>query len=458
MLSAIREGDPRARMNLAFLGIFLVVDLLFGGASRADALSQPVVRLAAVALLGIALVQLTAEGWRLVRLPALLLLAAAAVMLLQLIPLPPTLWAQLPGRTLYQEALNVAGIAPAWRPISLTPDLTLNSLLAVLPPLAAVLALGTIDRSLHNILIPLLLVAIVVSSLIGLLQISGGIPYFYGITNEGSAVGIFANRNHQAAFVSLGFPLLACWAALPHPDPGYRRLRGWLALCMAVSIFPVLLVTGSRAGLGLGAMGILLALILPLGRRRSQPTRRSAYERVIQIAVLLVGLAIVASFWIFARDAAFERLLRGEDNEIRVDLLPTFGRIIRDYFPFGSGFGSMDTVFRSYEPDAALQATYLNHAHNELAELLMEGSVLAAAVLAAFVAWFARQVWWLWTRAPERTGDLVGRTGSAVATMLLAASIVDYPLRTPFLATVMALVCVWMVRPPKSPTGVSGLE
>jgi O-antigen ligase len=458
MLSAIREGDPRARMNLTFLGIFLVVDLMFGGASRADALSQPVVRLAAVALLGIALIQLTAEGWRLIRLPTLLLLAVAAVMLLQLIPLPPSLWAQLPGRTLYLEALNVANIAPVWRPISLTPDLTLNSLLAVLPPLAALLALGTIDQSLHRLLIPLLLVAIVVSSLIGLLQISGGIPYFYGITNEGSAVGIFANRNHQAAFVALGFPLLACWAALPHPDPGYRRLRSWLALCMAVSIFPVLLVTGSRAGLGLGAMGILIALVLPLGRRRPQPAGRPGYERMIQIGVLILGLAVVAAFWIFARDAAFERLLKGEDNELRVDLLPTFGRIIRDYFPFGSGFGSMDTVFRSYEPDAALQATYLNHAHNELAELLMEGGLLAAAVLAAFAAWLVRQLLRLWTRAPERTGDLVGRTGTAVAMMLLAASIVDYPLRTPFLATVMALACVWMARPPRSPIGSKGVE
>jgi O-antigen ligase len=452
MLSTIRHSDPRTRLNLAFLLIFLIVALFFGGASRADVLSQPVVRLAAVALISIALGQMTVEGWRQVRVPASFLLAMAAIILVQLIPLPPAIWNSLPGRDLYREAIGAVGLPPAWRPISLTPDLTLNALLAILPPLAITLSLGTIDRSLHRVLVPLLLVGIVVSALIGILQISGGLPYFYDITNQGSAVGIFSNRNHQSAFIALSFPLLACWTELPHPDPAYRRLRVWLASCMAASVFPILLVTGSRAGLIIGVIAAVLAVLLPLGRRKSSRSGRiPGLQRFLPLIALAVGILSVAAIWFFARDTALRRLVEGDQNELRLGLLPVFVQMIRDFMPFGSGFGSLDTVFRAYEPHQALQLTYLNHAHNDLAELLIEAGVAAALLLLAFLAWFLRQLWRLWTQAPERTGDLIGRTGTAIALLLLLASVVDYPLRTPFLATVMAIACLWMVPPPRLP-------
>lgn len=452
MLSTIRQSDPRTRLNLAFLLIFLIVALFFGGAARADVLSQPVVRFAAIALISIALGQLSAEGWRQVRVPVLFLLATAAIILFQLIPLPPAIWTSLPGRDLYREAIGAIGMPAAWRPISLTPDLTLNALLAVLPPLAVALSLGTIDRSLHRVLVPLLLIGIVISALIGILQISGGLPYFYDITNQGSAVGIFSNRNHQSAFIALSFPLLACWAEMPHPDPAYRRLRVWLAACMAASVFPILLVTGSRSGLLVGVVAAVLAVLLPLGRRKSARSGRvSRLQRLLPLLALAVGVLAVASIWFFARDAALRRLLEGDQNELRIGLLPVFLQMIRDFMPFGSGFGSLDTIFRTYEPHEALRLTYLNHAHNDLAELLIEAGAAAALLLIAFLAWFLRQLWRLWTQAPERTGDLIGRTGTAIVLLLLLASVVDYPLRTPFMAAVMAIACIWMVPPPRLP-------
>src|SRR5690606_4034235 len=68
-----------------------------------------------------------------------ILAAIAALPLLQLIPLPPGLWTALPGRSEPALALELAGIAPGWTPLSLVPERTWRSFLALLPPAATFL-------------------------------------------------------------------------------------------------------------------------------------------------------------------------------------------------------------------------------------------------------------------------------------------------------------------------------
>lgn len=448
MLAPLWQSDRRAQLNFAFLAIFLGIVLFFGGASRVDVLSQPLVRLAAIALIAIAAAQLRPDEWRRVRAPVFFLVAIAVIIAVQLIPLPPSWWAQLPGRALYVEVLRTAGIPEVWRPLSTTPDLTLNTLLAVLPPLAVVLGLGMTDRSLHVLLVPLMIVGVALSALVGLLQIAGGGFYLYQITNTGSAVGVFANRNHEALFLASAFPLLAAWTALPHPDRSYRRLRTWLALCMAASIFPILLITGSRGGLILGLIGAVLALGLAATLRRSRSRNGEARpSRTLLLWFLppLLGILAVASTLFLARGEALRRLSEGAEFESRIVLLPVFVQMIRDFFPFGSGYGSFDPVYRGYEPDTALSPNYLNHAHNDLAQILIEGGILPLFLLLVFLAWFVARSWRLWKGRPTEPRHAVARAGSIIVLLILFGSLVDYPLRTPLIAAVMAIACLWMM-------------
>jgi len=445
MLSYLKPLDARARLNLVYLCVFLLVALLMGGASRGDVPSQPFVRLAAIALIAICALQLDRGQWRQVR-PALLFLAAiGAAIAIQLIPLPPGLWGSLPGRTLYVGALEAARIEPVWRPLSLTPDLTLNALLAVLPPMAAAIAVGTLDRAAYPVLVPILIVGILLSALVGILQISGGGLYFYRITNEGSAVGLFANRNHQALFLSMGFPLLAAWALSSHADPAYRRVRGWLALCVAAGIFPILLVSGSRAGLVLGAAGALAALLLVFiegGRRLGGPLRRLL---LILVPVLLIAGMIALTIYT-SRDEAVQRLAEGQEFERRAEFLPIYIQMARDFFPFGAGYGSFDPIFRHYEPTGTLRYTYLNQAHNDLMQIVIEGGLLAVLLLVAFIAWFAKAVWRVWFQDSRSPTRLAGRAATIMAALILAGSLVDYPLRTPLMAVMMAIICTMLLR------------
>jgi O-antigen ligase len=436
----------RSRANFTVFVLFLVLVLLCGGASRADVLGQGIVRLAAVIVIAAGIVQLDREGWRRVRTPALLLLGLIVIIAIQLAPLPPGLWSSLPGRSVYQQALQIAGIPPVWRPISLTPDLTLNSLLATLPALATVIGLGLVRPYWHPILVPVLLAGIAASALLGVVQVSTGSPYFYAVTNHGSAVGMFANRNHEALFLAAAFPLLAAFAGFGGSTTRVAA-RTWLAATAATAVFPLLLVTGSRGGLLLGLIGSLFGAAIFFGARRLKPRaarmRRSTRWLIAGIPLVLGAVAIVV-FRYFGRDVALQRVFGGEFTTVRVDFLPIFVRMSEDFFPTGAGFGSFDTLFRAYEPNGALDRTYLNHAHNDLAELLIEGGLLAGAVLLAFLFWYAKRTLALWIRPVTDADQLLGRLGSALIAMAMLGSLVDYPVRTPIISVLVAISACWM--------------
>jgi O-antigen ligase len=461
MLALLTRAPTRMRVNFTIVCLFLAATMIFGGASRSDVQSLPVVRLTAIAMIAIAAMQIDREQWMMIRVRLFFLLAIAAVVAVQLIPLPPQTWASLPGRSLYLEAMTAAGVDDVWRPLSLTPDLTLNTLLAVLPPLATILALGTIDRAFDRLFVPLLLIVIAVNAVVGLLQVASNGLYFYSITNEGAAVGFFSNRNHFAVMLAIGFPCLACWAALPHPDPAFRRLRRWLALCAAAAIFPILLATGSRAGLILGVIAALISIGLALGSRRVQAGGAPRPRRRISLLALLpfaVGVVAILATIMLSRDAALHRLLEGSEVEHRAQFLPIYVQMVRDFFPVGSGFGSFDSVFRAYEPASSMIAEYLNHAHNDLAQILIEGGLPAGILLVTFLFWFVVRSVGLWFHGIRTPADLIGRTGSAVVLLLLLSSLVDYPLRTPWMAALMAIACGWMAARRDPPRGEKMLE
>jgi O-antigen ligase len=446
MVNSLARADARTRLNVVLFAIFFGALLIFGGASRGDVLSLPIARIASVVMIGIALVQIRSDQWREIWTPLIFLLAVAAIIAAQLVPLPPTIWQGLPGRERYVEALALVGLGSQWRSASLTPDLTLNSLLAILPPLAVVLGLGIIERPYHRLLVPLILVAIAVSALVGLLQISSGTPYFYRITNEGAAVGFFSNRNHLAVFIAIALPLVATWASFPHDDASYRQVRFWIALCIGAAVFPLLLTTGSRAGLALGGVGALLALALPW-RVRWLDTGWLSVRRghLLALVPIAIGAAAVAVTIFFSRDVALRRLFADDQIERRSANLPHYLDMVRDFFPVGAGFGSFDPVFRAYEPQALLSIEYMNQAHNDWIQVMIEGGASSLLLMLVFLVWFSARSWSAWARPVRSTGHLLARCGSAIVFLLLLSSIVEYPMRTPFLAAVMAIAAIWLV-------------
>jgi O-antigen ligase len=429
----------------AFLGLIAVL-VFTGGASAPEELHQIPARLAAIAVLAMGVIALRKAELAKMRDILVFLSLLFAAIAIQLVPLPPGVWASLPGRGPFVEGFELIGLEPVWRPISLTPDRTLNSLLALLPAFAAAVGMAFMDRDWQRPVLLALLAVVAAAIIIGIIQVSTDNFYIYRTTNRGFAVGLFANRNHQAALLAAAYPLLAAWAGPPAADRQFDQARAIVALVMAALIAALLLATGSRAGLALGAAGLLGAFVIVYRARASKGMtwrRRAAYLAPLLVIFLAVGATLY-----FARDVALQRLLTEESANIRTGLAPIYQQIVWDFFPFGSGFGSFDPVFRMYEPAETIGPSYLNHAHNDLFQIVIEAGLIGAALVLLFAAWFARRAWQLWSvrgRTEREERVLLGRAGSLVILLLAASSAVDYPLRTPLLSFIFVIAATWML-------------
>lgn len=420
---------------------------LFGGGARDDIASLIIVRPGAVLVCGVALFLLTrahvAQHRFLLVFAGITILLAAA----HLIPLPPGLWTMLPGREVVVETGRIAGVEDIWRPLTLTPTATWNALYSLAAPLAVLLLGIQLSREERFRLLPLLIALGLVSGLLGLLQVGGssnGPLYFYRITNNGAAVGFFANRNHQAAYLACLFPMLAVYAAAGKTVESVR-LRTLLTGAIGIVLVPLLLVTGSRAGLVVGFVGLLAAPLLyrPIGPARGAgPRRRMLVFAAVGGGVLALG-AITA---LLARAEAIQRaILPQTTDEVRMQAWGPIADIAWRHLPFGSGAGSFETVFKVHEPDTFLRPTYLNHAHNDWLEVYMTfGAPGLMLLLVAAAAWFYAtcRVWGPRASAGRDIG--YARLGSVALFLIALASTVDYPVRVPSIACFVVVFAIWL--------------
>jgi O-antigen ligase len=437
------------RARPALFVAFLVLCFLGGGGSRGDIASLLYLRPAAILCLAAILIVPGRIDWAAIRMPLLLLGALAIWMLIQLVPLPPALWTSLPGRAVIADGAAALAIDQPWRPISLAPALTLNSLAATAIPFAALIGFAALEQDDRRLLLPLLIGAAFVSALFGIAQISGGADspfYLYRITNDEAAVGLFSNRNHEAALLALTFPMLALWAVQAGRDAGARRARMAIAGSLAIFLIPMILVTGSRAGLLLGAVAAAWACFQYLKDRRTQRGEKGIGWR-LPLAALAVLAAVAGLFSMvaFSRAQAVQRLLSEGEVELRLQVFPVLTRMARELYLVGSGFGSFDPVYRIYEPDRLLTPRYLNQAHNDLLELTITGGLPALIILLLFILWWfraSRRAFGAW-RSPSQ-GFAFARLGSFMIFLLFAWSLVDYPLRVPVMSAILAIACGWL--------------
>ncbi len=438
---------------------YLVLVFALGGGSRGDIDFLLVLRPASVAFLAYGLWGLRKSDAAPFRVLYGFMAALFLLVVIHLIPLPPALWQALPGRALAVQIDHAAGIDGVWRPITLVPPGAWNALFALIVPLTMLVLASRLHRAQ---LLTLLLVILAIGSLSGLLGLfqrigpNGGPLYFYQITNADSAVGLFANRNHQAALLACMFPILAAFASTGDVKTDAARQRRYIALLVGVLLVPMLLMTASRAGLVLGIIGLLSVPIVYVRPAASRTRKRKPVERY---APLLVGGGIVAGLglltYVMARGSVFDRLLAQDPTEeLRWQIWGPIVKLAWRYFPFGSGIGSFVEVFEIDEPRTLIDTTYVNHAHNDFLEIFLTGGLPAVLLaITAFVLWLiAARDTFLGVKAKTKDG-ILARVGVIVILLLALASMSDYPLRVPSLACFLVLAAVWATpfTPPPPP-------
>lgn len=433
------SGFMRASISfggLATAGLLLLAWLL-GGASRQHELRLALVELAALPLLGWSLTSLLrTEDWRRHRFALLIAASVAALPLLQLAPLPPQIWTQLPGRQDPALALELLGVSPGWNGLSLTPDRTWRSFLALIPALAmftGALALSGRDR--FN-LTRLLLILTGLAILLAAAQMASGGEslYFWATTGAGNAVGTFANRNHMATLCLVAIPLAAIMGGRSIRRSGRAGPGLWFASLFICMTLVALAIIKSRAGIILAGPTLcasLAAAWVAAGRGR---LRMSLLALIAAAGMALAGIGA------FALNPIMERFQTTNESEARFTNWPFVLEAAESHLPLGSGLGSFDAVFRSVEPIETLDPTYFNQAHNDYLETLLEAGWLGMAILIAFLVWFVRRTGAAWGASPTTDHDLQ-RAASIGIMVVLVHSAADYPMRTVAMATIFALMC-----------------
>lgn len=434
---------PNVSLNaIVLIGLTLTI-WVAGGASRADALGQAVVRTAAwLAILVIALFGARPSISR-VR-PALWFLSAALLLILiQLIPMPPIIWQALPGRSELADASDaIIGIAGVWRPIAIVPGAATNAAASLVVPFAILLLIAGLEEREVAWLPGMVLAMAAGAAIVGLLQFSGaGFNNPFVNDSPGQVSGNFANRNHFALLLALACVVAPVWVFRPGKRSGWRAP---IAMGLVLLFVLLILATGSRAGLLLGVLAIAIALLLIRNaiQREGRHLPRWVFPVIFAGSVLIIGFFVLLSFGV-DRAISVDRLFQMEAKEdLRTRNMPTVLQMIATYFPAGSGFGGFDPVFRIHEPLAMLKPTYFNHAHNDLLEVVLDGGIAGLALLLGALIWWIRASIRAWRSGPD-----VAKLGSAMIALALVAAAFDYAARTPMMMTMIVIAAIWLGAP-----------
>lgn len=434
---------------LILAAVFWAALVLTGGASRADALGQlPTRAMAALVLLIVILWRFKVDVAR-DRAALAILAAMAALLVLQLVPLPASVWTSLPGREGIARIALLTGEPQIFRPISMSPDATLNALFSLSAPITmavVVACLSAVDRAR---LVGVVLAGVMLSAFVGAVQFTGAIldnPFIND--TPGASSGMFANRNHQALFLAIGILLAPCWAFIGERSK-QQKLALWrpsAAAGLMLLFALMILATGSRAGLLLAAIAIVLAPIMVWREVARLTAGLPRWVLPTAIAGLFAAFAVLFFISISAgRAVSFNRVVSmdvGEDMRTRG--LPVVLEMIRTYFPVGTGAGTFDPLFRMHEPFALLKLTYFNHAHDDYLEILLDTGLAGGVLLLIAVAWWGLRSIPAWRMLTDGQSTL-SRLGSGVILLTLVASAVDYPARTPIIMAVLAIASAWLV-------------
>ncbi len=436
-------GSPAIAPLFALVGLLILAAALLGGASRENTWRLASVEVLALPL-GVIVVSRSVRG----ELPAtavgplVILAAILLVPLLQLVPLPPTVWSILPGQAPRLQALAVAGLTAPWLPVSLSPHDTAAAALALIPPAAMFCGALFITPGLTRRLVWLWIGLAAAGLVLGLVQIAtpaGGPAYLYRTTNLGSPVGLFANRNHEAAFLLAMLPFAAVLAAKGGRERNRRGARGesperglgpgLAGLFILISVI-ALGVIRSRAGLILAGPTVVASV----GLLWRETRERSAWRAAAALgAVAVVATVAVA---LFGLSPILERFRPQPVAELRFEAWPYVAEAARAHLPLGAGLGAFDRVFEAVQPLNLVGPTYFNHAHNDYLELWLETGWVGVGLMAVFLVWFTLAAARAW-----RTGSGMARAASVAILALLAAATVDYALRTETILVLFAFCC-----------------
>lgn len=369
-----------------------------------------------------------AEGWKnLPRSARFGIALFVIVCFVQLVPLPPGVWSQLPGGESRNRVLAQLGMADLWMPLTLTPSASIFGTLMSLIAAIVICSLTNLSNREFRILTGIVVVLIVLGIAIGIVQVaSAGLVFrFYDATDAGALVGFYANKNHMALAMICSIAMtfyLAKSEKVQQRRAQFAFIGYWIfvALCLPV--------TNSRAGLILGVVisGIILWNLL----NEIESKRKLIYLFSILIIVPIFLFAPIPKEFLSRFDAVAD--------DLRWPMLQHSMVVWKQFWVFGSGLGSFADVYATLERREWLFPTYVNNVHNDYIQLWIETGVagIISLVFLATGIYFSLNHSFRHLDARHRTSSVMG---FCIVLAFALHSVVDYPLRRPAALVIFVL-------------------
>jgi O-antigen ligase len=246
--------------------------------------------------------------------------------------------------------------------------------------------------------------------------------------------GSYVNHNHYAGLMELLLPIALVLAFSGSIRGGKRVLLVFAATLMAASVF----LCQSRGGMFAVIVETVFLAIFWMGQFSP---RKSAAVFVAFCLVTALFLAWIAPQQVGGRITDIHDPARWL---IHRDSIRMFAA-----HPFlGSGFGSFAAAFPRYR--AFYDGFFINHAHDDYLELLLETGLAGFAVAVWFIVVLYREG--LRNLRPARFSPaaLISTAALAGCTGLLAHSFMDFNIHIPANAALFYVLCAIATAPPVS--------
>ncbi len=445
----------RNALALGTLPFWLCFCVILGGASSAGVLANTVLQITGTGLIAFSLWRLTTRAgqgrWAFTRTQdgqaiyglVAITLALIAWIIIQLIPLPSSVWQNLAGRGAVVAGDRLLGLVDVYRPFSMQPGSTLVSATWLIVPVATLFLTVAASPKVRKYAGFSIIAMAALSSLIGVIQFgqgSDGAAYFYAVTNSNTSVGFFANSNHLATLYLCAL-VLCPW--LFFEGNGNARQKNLLSgLGLAAIAFLVLSIILNRSLAGYVLLLPALAFVVlrhPAGKFLASKWPYSRWALLSGLAAISLALAWIAFSYLSDWAVGFT------DPNLRMKYFAQSWELARSTFPLGTGLGAFRWAYTGLEDTSNLDLVYVNHVHNDYIEFMVEAGLFAALTMLAFAIWMGER---LWKMAAHNAHHLPLLLSSAVVIFVIAGhSLVDYPARTATIAAIGAFAIGCLASP-----------
>jgi hypothetical protein len=295
--------------------------------------------------------------------------------------------------------------------VSRDPGRTLDSLVYVGFALTMFFSFGRLEPADLNRMVAWFLTGVILNIALALTQFAASREVTVGLFPYTLGAGFFSNANHFSSLLYIAIPFVI------YQFDAIGRLP--LAALALVLIVFVEFAAGSTAGifLSIGCALVSVAVV----------ARVSFVTRTVFVGIVALGAITLAL------NPGNVLHISPDDPLDRPQIALTTLAAIPGNLPFGSGYGTFDIVYPSAETDTAISSTFINHAHNEPLELVLEGGIPAALAMFAYLALLA------W-RLPAARRSRLSVAALCGIGFVIIHSFVDYPLRSAGLIAVFALL------------------